>query len=43
MKEGGERFEIVGVCAEAKYAWIRDEAPPMFFVFTPSKKMLAAA
>ena len=38
MKEGGERFEIVGVCAEAKYAWIRDEAPPTFYVLYTQQK-----
>ena len=32
MKEGGEQIEIVGVCADAKYAWIRDDAPPVFYV-----------
>jgi predicted permease len=38
MKEGGERFEIVGVCADAKYAWIRDEAPPTFYVLYTQQK-----
>jgi predicted permease len=38
MKEGGERFEIVGVCADAKYAWIRDEAPPTFYVLYTQEK-----
>jgi predicted permease len=38
MEEGGERFEIVGVCADAKYAWIRDEAPPTFYVLYTQQK-----
>lgn len=32
MKEGGEQFEIVGVCADAKYAWIRADDSPSFYV-----------
>ena len=32
MKEEGEAFRIVGVCADAKYAWIRENAPPTFYV-----------
>jgi predicted permease len=31
-KEGGEPIQIVGVCADAKYAWIRDDPPPIFYV-----------
>jgi len=38
MKEGGERVEIVGVCADAKYAWIRDDAPPVFYVLYTQEK-----
>ena len=38
MNEGGERLEIVGVCADAKYAWIRDEAPPTFYVLYTQQK-----
>jgi predicted permease len=38
MKEGGEQFEIVGVCADAKYAWIRDDAPPVFYVLYTQEK-----
>jgi ABC-type antimicrobial peptide transport system permease subunit len=38
MKEGGEQFEIVGVCADAKYAWIRDDAPPIFYVLYTQEK-----
>jgi predicted permease len=37
-KEGGEQFEIVGVCADAKYAWIRDKAPPIFYVLYTQQK-----
>lgn len=31
-KQGGEQFEIVGVCADAKYAWLRGEDSPTFYV-----------
>jgi predicted permease len=32
MKREGEEFQIVGVCADAKYGWIRENAPPTFYV-----------
>jgi predicted permease len=32
MKEEGEEFQIVGVSADAKYGWIRENAPPTFYV-----------
>lgn len=32
MKEGGVPLEVVGVCADSKYAWIRQDDPPAFFV-----------
>jgi predicted permease len=32
MKQGGPPIEIVGVCADSKYAWIRQDDPPAFFV-----------
>jgi predicted permease len=32
MREEGEEFQIVGVCADAKYGWIRENAPPTFYV-----------
>jgi predicted permease len=32
MKQGGEQFEIVGVCADAKYAWLRADDSPTFYV-----------
>ena len=32
MKEGGPPIEIVGICADSKYAWIRQDDPPTFFV-----------
>ena len=32
MKQEGEEFQIVGVCADAKYGWIRKNAPPTFYV-----------
>jgi hypothetical protein len=28
MKEGGEQFEIVGICADSKYAWLRGDDSP---------------
>jgi predicted permease len=37
-KEGGEQFEIVGVCADSKYAWIRGEDSPTFYgLYTQQK------
>jgi predicted permease len=39
MKDGGKQFEIVGVCADAKYAWIRDDDSPAFYVlYTQEEK-----
>jgi predicted permease len=32
MKQEGKEFQIVGVCADAKYGWIRENAPPTFYV-----------
>jgi predicted permease len=32
MKEGGAPIEIVGVCADAKYAWLRADDSPTFYV-----------
>jgi predicted permease len=40
MKQGGEPLEIVGVCADAKYAWIRDKEPPTFYVLYTQQKDL---
>jgi predicted permease len=37
-KEGGEAIQIVGVCADAKYAWIRDDGPPIFYVLYTQEK-----
>jgi ABC-type antimicrobial peptide transport system permease subunit len=38
MKEGGEQFEIVGVCADAKYAWLRgDDSPTFYGLYTQLK------
>jgi predicted permease len=38
MEEGGEQFEIVGVCADAKYAWIRaDESPTFYVLYTQQR------
>ena len=38
MNEGGEQFEIVGVCADAKYAWIRADDSPNFYVLYMQQK-----
>ena len=38
QKEGGEPIEIVGVCADAKYAWIRDDASPLFYLLYTQQK-----
>jgi predicted permease len=38
MKQGGERLEIVGVCADAKYAWIRGDDSPTFYVLYTQQK-----
>jgi predicted permease len=38
MNEGGEQFEIVGVCADAKYAWIRADDSPTFYVLYTQQK-----
>ena len=38
MNEGGEQFEIVGVCADAKYAWIRADDSPNFYVLYTQQK-----
>jgi predicted permease len=38
MKEGGDPFEIVGVCADAKYGWLRGDIPPTFYVLYTQRK-----
>ena len=38
MNEGGGQFEIVGVCADAKYAWIRADDSPTFYVLYTQQK-----
>ena len=43
MEEGGEQFEIVGVCADAKYAWIRaDDAPTFYVLYTQQKDAMGS-
>jgi predicted permease len=37
-KQGGEQFEIVGICADAKYAWLRGEDSPTFYVLYTQQK-----
>ena len=32
MNPEGERLEIIGVCADTKYAWIREQEPPTFYL-----------
>jgi predicted permease len=32
MKQEGEALQIVGVSADTRYAWIREDAPPTFYV-----------
>ena len=41
MKRGGSPIEIVGVCADSKYAWIRQDDPPAFFVLYTQQKDLS--
>jgi predicted permease len=38
MKEGGSAIQIIGVCADSKYAWIREDDPPAFFVLYTQQK-----
>ncbi len=39
MREGAEQIEIVGVSADAKYAWIRaDDAPAFYVLYTQQKE-----
>jgi predicted permease len=38
MKEGGAPIEIVGVCADAKYAWLRADDSPTFYVMYTQQK-----
>src|SRR5260370_37590591 len=38
MKQGGRPIEMVGVCADYKYAWIRQDDPPAFFVLYAQQK-----
>lgn len=38
MKDGGTPTQIVGVCEDAKYAWIRAVDPPAFFVLYIQQK-----
>jgi predicted permease len=33
-----EPIEIVGICADAKYAWLRDDSPPTFYVLYTQQK-----
>jgi predicted permease len=40
MEQSGEPLEVVGVCANAKYAWIRGDAPPTFYVLYTQQRDL---
>jgi len=41
--KGGDRHEIVRVCADAKYGWLRSDPSPTFYVlYTQEKDTLAA-
>jgi predicted permease len=38
MKEGQQQYEIVGICADAKYGWLRNDPPPTFYVLYSQQK-----
>jgi predicted permease len=38
MKEGQQQYEIVGICADAKYGWLRDDPPATFYVLYSQQK-----
>jgi predicted permease len=38
MEEDTDLIEIVGICADAKYGWLRDDIPPTFFVLYTQRK-----
>lgn len=38
MKEGEQGYEIVGVCSDAKYGWLRSDAPPTFYLLYTQQK-----
>ena len=38
MRDGGDPIEIVGVCADAKYGWLRDQSPATFYVLYTQNK-----
>jgi predicted permease len=40
MNREGERLEIIGVCGDTKYAWIRERKPPTFYVLYTQEKDL---
>ena len=37
-KDGGDPIEIVGVCADSKYAWLRSDDSPTFYVLYSQQK-----
>jgi predicted permease len=38
MKEGQQQYQIVGICADAKYGWLRDDPPATFYVLYSQQK-----
>jgi predicted permease len=42
-KEGGEQIEIVGICADAKYALLRADDAPTFYVLYTQQKNVAGS
>lgn len=38
MEEDGNPVEIIGICADAKYGWLRDKAPPTFYALYMQRK-----
>src|SRR5581483_5949164 len=38
MKPSGDPIEIVGICGDAKYGWLRDKAPATFYLLYTQRK-----
>jgi predicted permease len=38
MEEDTDPIEIVGICANAKYGWLRDDVPPTFYALYTQRK-----
>jgi len=39
-EEGGEQIQIVGICADAKYGWLRNDPPPTVYLLYAQQKDL---